>query len=123
MNDVPKVPPVEGEGEGEPIGDDDQGQAEALSLGRGLPARDLRREADESEHDRNERFKKHFDNVGVAGLYVAAIALFLAGGVWFWHVLTPCHFLTPDQLSHLQNLLTGGVLVSVGTSYLRKRLG
>lgn len=102
---------------------DDLGSAEALSLGRGLPVRDLKREADESDHDRNERFKGHFDLIGIIALYIGAGAILLAAGVWFWHILTPCPFLTDEQLKQLQNLLTGGVLVSAGTTYLKKRLG
>jgi hypothetical protein len=117
--EVPNVPDIGG-GETDSL---DQGQQEALSLGRGLPARDLRREADESDHDRNERFKGHFDNIGVAALYVISFALLVAGTFWFWHIVTPWHFLAPDQLAILQNMLTGGVLVSVGTSYMKKRLG
>lgn len=106
-----------------PQNGDDLGAAEAFSLGRGLPERDLKREVDENDHDRNERFKRHFDNIGIAALYAAASALAVSGVVWFWHIITPWHFLNADQLSHLQNLLTGGVLVSVGTTYLKKRLG
>lgn len=102
---------------------DDLGQAEALSLSRGVPARDLRREADESDHDRNERFKCHFDRIGIIGLYVLSFAIALAAAFWFWHFVTPWRFLTDEQLTHLQSLLTGGVLVSVGTSYVRRRLG
>jgi len=116
--EVPIVPDIR-EGDTE---SPDQGQQEALSLSRGLAVRDLRREADESDHDRNERFKQHFDHVGIAALYVTALALLLAGGFWFWHIVTPWHFLAPEQLSVLQNMLTGGVLVSVGTNYMKKRL-
>lgn len=101
----------------------DAGQLEALSLSRGLPERDLRKEADESDHDRSERFKEHFDKIGIAALYFVSAALLIAGGFWFWHIVTPWHFLAPTQLAVLQNMLTGGVLVSVGTAYMKKRLG
>jgi hypothetical protein len=116
-----QIPPLDDEGV--PTNGDDRGNAEALSLGRGLPARDLKREVDESEHDRNERFKGHFDRIGIGFLYVAALAMLGAAGVWFWHIVTPCAFLDDPQLKQLQNLLTGGVLVSAGTTYLKKRLG
>jgi len=116
------VPDVPDEGAGDPDSLD-AGQLEALSLGRGLPARDLRREADESDHDRSERFKAHFDNIGIGALYAISAALLIAGLFWFWHIVTPWHFLEADQLAVLQNMLTGGVLVSVGTAYLKKRLG
>lgn len=84
--------------------------------------RDLRREADESDHDRNERFKGHFDKIGIFGLYAVSGALLISGLIWFIHIATPWHFLNKDQLANLQNLLTGGVLVSVGTSYIKRRL-
>lgn len=104
-------------------GEHDLGQEEALSLGRGLSKRDLAKEANEAEHDRSERFRNHFERIATWGLYLGAIAILAAAGVWFWHIITPWHFLEPDQLSHLQNLVTGGVLVSVGTNYMKKRLG
>lgn len=104
-------------------GGNDLGQEEALSLGRGLSKRDLAKEADEAEHDRSERFRNHFERVAIGGLYIGAVALLAGASVWFWHIITPWHFLDPDQLSHLQNLVTGGVLVSVGTNYMKKRLG
>jgi hypothetical protein len=117
--DVPNVPDI-----GADVSDSlDKGQQEALYLGRGSSVRDLRRETDESDHDRNERFKGHFDKVGIAALYAVSTALLIAGGFWFWHIVTPWHFLAPTQLAVLQNMLTGGVLVSVGTSYMKKRLG
>ena len=117
-SEVPDVPDV-GEDDANGL---DLGQQEALSLGRGLPERDLRREADESDHDRSERFKRHFDNIGIVAMYAIAFALLIAGGFWFWHIVTPWHFLEPGQLTVLQNMLTGGVLVSVGTAYMKKRL-
>jgi hypothetical protein len=120
-NEQVQIPPLAEEGAA-PVAEPDLGQAEALSLGRGLPARDLRREAEESDHERNEKFKGHFDKIGICALYVLAGASLVAGVIWFWHIVTPWHFLQTEQLSHLQNLLTGGVLVSVGTSYLKKRL-
>jgi hypothetical protein len=104
-------------------GEPDLGQEEALSLGRGLSKRDLAKEADEAEHDRSERFRNHFERVATWGLYIGALVILLAVIAWFWHIITPWHFLDPDQLSHLQNLVTGGVLVSVGTNYMKKRLG
>lgn len=116
------VPDVPDEGAKDPDSLD-AGQMEALSLGRGLPVRDLKQEADESDHDRSERFKGHFDNIGIAALYVISAALLIAGSFWFWHIVTPWHFLEPAQLTVLQNMLTGGVLVSVGTAYMKKRLG
>jgi hypothetical protein len=106
-----------------PANAEDTGQEEALSLGRGLSSRDLKKEADEAEHDRSERFRNHFEWLATKFLYGGAVALALIAGVWLWHTITPWHFLTADQLSHIQSLLTGGVLVSVGTNYMKRRLG
>lgn len=102
---------------------EDLAQKEALSLSRGLPERDLKKEAEEADHDRGERFKGHLDNIAIILMYAIAAALLIAGGIWFWHIITPCHFLPPEQLSVLQNMLTGGILVSGGAAYVKKRLG
>ena len=120
---IPRLRAEEAAAETSPEGQTDLGLEEALSLGRGLSKRDLRKEADEAEHDRSERFRDHFEWIAVRALYVGALVLLAGAGVWFWHIITPWHFLDPDQLSHLQNLVTGGVLVSVGTNYMKKRLG
>jgi hypothetical protein len=119
---IPRLPEEENRADLATEGQPDLGQEEAFSLGRGLSKRDLAKEADEAEHDRSERFRDHFEWLAIRGLYLGAFAIFAGGAVWFWHVITPWHFLDPDQLSHLQNLVTGGVLVSVGTSYMKKRL-
>lgn len=123
IKSIPRLPEEEAAADVSPVGEADLGQEEALSLGRGLSKRDLAKEADEAEHDRSERFRDHFERVAICGLYTGAIALLAGAGVWFWHIVTPWHFLNSDQLAHLQNLVTGGVLVSVGTSYMKKRLG
>lgn len=120
---IPRLPDEEDAADLSPVGAEDLGAEEALSLGRGLTKRDLKKEADEAEHDRSERFRDHFEWIATRGLYVVAFMILLGGGVWFWHIVTPWHFLTANQLSHLQNLVTGGVLVSVGTSWMKKRLG
>lgn len=120
---IPRIPTAELAADVSPEGAPDLGLEEAVSLGRGLSKRDLAKEADEAEHDRSERFRNHFERVAIWGLYLGALALLAGSGVWFWHIVTPWHFLEPDQLSHLQNLVTGGVLVSVGTNYMKKRLG
>lgn len=120
---IPRLPAEETLADAPVGGEHDLGQEEALSLGRGLSKRDLAKEADEAEHERSERFRDHFEWIATRGLYVGAFAILAAALVWFWHIITPWHFLDPDQLAHLQNLVTGGVLVSVGTNYMKKRLG
>lgn len=122
LKPIPRLPDEEVAADSSPEGVQDLGQEEAISLGRGLSKRDLAKEADEAEHDRSERFRDHFERVAVCGLYLGAIAILGAAGVWFWHIVTPWDFLSQSQLEHLQSLVTGGVLVSVGTSYMKKRL-
>lgn len=52
----PKAPP-------EPLAASgpDPAEEEAKQLSRGLDRRDLKKEADEADHDRSQKFKDHFE--------------------------------------------------------------
>jgi hypothetical protein len=54
--------------------------------------------------------------------------LFALGGgavgiTWLLHVLSIWQWLPKDSLLQVQNLLTGGILVSLFADHFRKRLG
>ncbi len=104
--------------------DDRRAQKEADQLGRGQSIDRLRKEAEKSEHGRNEDFKKHFGWITVAALYILALAVFLFGFTWFWHTLTPgsWHWLPEEQLVKIQNMFTGGVLAGVIADQFRKKM-
>jgi hypothetical protein len=70
---IPRLRAEEVAAETSPVGQTDLGLEEALSLGRGLSKRDLRKEADEAEHDRSERFRDHFEWIAIRALYAGAL--------------------------------------------------
>lgn len=125
----PRVPPPSPEEEkvllpSAPNGDD-TGTQETKQLTRGLPEKELRKEAAKREHDRSERFRDHFENVAICSLWIIAFVLFAVGGTWFWHLLTPggWHYLDTEQVTKLQNIVTGGIAVGIMSAHIKKRMG
>lgn len=59
----------------------------------------------------------------VPGLMIVFTLLFAASIlVWSWHYLTPCGFLTPEQLSKIQSVIFSGSLGAIVSSYFQKKL-
>lgn len=100
----------------------DSGTQEALKLTQGKTARELKKDADQKDHDRSQKFKDHFECIAIIYLWLAAAALALGAGTWVWHMIMPWHYLSPDQISKLQTFLTGGIIVGVVSGHLKKRL-
>jgi hypothetical protein len=97
---------------------------EAKQLASGRNVGDLKKEAEANEHKRDQKFRDHFERLAIVGLWLGAIFAGLVGVTWLFHVLTPvsCHWLTSEELSKLQNIFTGGVLVSAAGDHWRKRM-
>lgn len=106
-------------------GDGDGGTAEVRLLSRGLSARDLERESEETEHDRAERFKGHFESISICAIWAISIVVALFGLIWFWHLVTPdsWHWLKDPQIEKLQNIFAGIVLAGMLGDHFKKRLG
>jgi hypothetical protein len=102
----------------------DSGTQEAVLLSRGKTARELKKEAEQKDHDRSQTFKDHFETISLIYLWLAAFALLLAAGTWIWHLIAPdtWHFLKSEQQTKLQSFLTGGIIVGVVSGHLKKRL-
>jgi hypothetical protein len=100
----------------------DEGQLEAQSLSRGLPARDLKRESAEAEHDRDQKFKNHFERLAVWTVYILYVGFLAFSAVWIIHVLTPWGWLKPPELDKVQGLLTGGAIAGLLADHVRKRM-
>ena len=90
-----------------------------------MSAEEIQKDAEVREHGRNQRFREQFEWLAIASLWVSAVAILLVGGVWFWHLLLPerWRWLKPDDVSHLQSIVTAGLLVGVIGNHFRKRLG
>lgn len=120
---IPALLPEETEALERPKGDGDTGQQEAKILSLGLSQADIKKNADAKEHIRDQYFKDHFERLAVVALYTAFIGFLAVGGTWFWHLLTPWSFLTPEQVATVQNIATGGILATVATGHVKKRVG
>lgn len=104
---------------------DDDAIKEAKQLSEGKSAEQIATEAAQNEHERNEKFRNHFEKMAVVGLWIAFVVLVLMVMSWVSHILLPakCHWLTSEQLAKVQNLVTGGVVASLAVGHLRKRIG
>jgi len=112
---------------GEAADEDDvrASEKESALLSRNLSPEDIQSEVARNEHHRSERFRNHFEHVAVFSLWVLAVVLLSVGLTWFWHIISPerWHWLEPDQVSRLQNVMTGGILASLAGNHMKKRLG
>lgn len=120
---IPGLPPEEAASLKDAKIDGDSGQQEALLLTRNLSEDQLKKEAANREHDRSEWFKDHFEILAMIGLYASFVVFLFVGGVWFWHLLTPWPFLNPDQVAAVQNIATGGIIATIATGHIKRRLG
>jgi len=102
----------------------DTGLKEAKLLSKNLSSDDIAIAAANSEHNRTENFRDHFERIAICGLWLLAGLILVAGLAWFWHLLTPerWHWLSMDAVARLQNLLTGGIFATLAGGYLKKRM-
>lgn len=102
----------------------DQAWRETQSLTRNATPEQLQQDASFQEHGRNQRFRHHFEKIAIAALWVAAISIMAVGGVWLWHMGAPekWRWLKSDDVSHLQSIMTAGLLVGVIGNHFKKRM-
>ncbi|MGC6329152.1 hypothetical protein [Rhizorhabdus sp. FW153] len=99
--------------------------AEAEFLSRNASPEELKRDADRREHNRNQRFRHHFELIAICALWAAALAITGVGCVWLWHMAAPScwRWLGGEDVSHLQSIMTAGLLVGVIGNHFKKRIG
>lgn len=68
---------------------DGSGAAEAANLSSGKSAARLKREARESQHNRNEALRRTFDNLIIYGMYFAATVFAITCFVWVLNLIMP----------------------------------
>jgi hypothetical protein len=109
---------------------------EALQLSSGKTAKELEEEALKREHERDQKFRDHFELLAIAAMYVLFASLCVFGFVWvlhmilpeqcqptcWWHVCCVRRWLTSDQVTILQDIITGGVIGGLLADHFRKRL-
>ena len=118
---IGNLPPTEVAAEG---GIDGKADREAGALARGTYEEELRELAMRDDHNRSRKFKDTFESISIWGLRVGAVGLLAIAISWLIHLVVPqLGWLTEDQVGVLQNLLTGGILVSAFAEHFRKRIG
>ena len=122
---IPVRPDDETEALEAPISEQDAAAQEALFLARGLSIDEIEKEAAALEHERNQAFRDNFELMAIGGLWVAFLALIGLSGVWVLHITTPrgWHWLSPDQVSTIQNIVTGGIVAAALGDHFKRRLG
>lgn len=121
---IPGLPPAEQAASSE-VASVEQAWAEAEFLSRNVSPEELQRDADQREHHRNQRFRHHFELIAICALWVAALAVTSVGGIWLWHMAAPTNYrwLNGEDVSHLQSIMTAGLLVGVIGNHFKKRIG
>lgn len=99
--------------------------AEEKSLSSYLTPEQLAQRAAHKEDDRTQRFRDAFEQVAIGTLWVGGITILVLAVIWALHLVLPANkrWLTAEDLTHIQTLLTAGVLVGAVSSHFKKRLG
>lgn len=102
----------------------DQAFAEEQSLTSFRTPEELANIAANDEHDRDRRFKDAFELIAICSLNLGYLAIATLSLVWALHLVLPKdgRWLSAEDLTHLQTLLTAGVLVGVVGNHFKKRL-
>lgn len=113
----------------------DPGNLEAAQLSRGVAARDLKREADEKEHDRNQKFRDHFEALSLMALNVLFVGFLFLALIVVLHLVLPeqpetkhhvywLHgWLSDDQLDDIKGILAGGLIAGLVADHFKRRMG
>lgn len=103
----------------------DFGQSEVENLSSRRSKKQLSEDAEASEHRRSENFRDHFERLAVIGLWIAALTLGAISIAWVAHMVLPAkwRWLKSEDLTHIQSLVTTGLLVGVIGNHFKKRMG
>jgi hypothetical protein len=122
---IPKLPQSEIEAAKGESSLKDAAQQEAATLASGLSRSQLEDNAAVADHHRSERFRNNFENLAIFALWVLSISVAAIGAIWLLHMVLPAKFrwLSTEDLSHIQSIVTAGLLVGVIGNHFKKRLG
>ena len=122
---IPGLPAVEAEAAADGSNEGDYAQREAAYLSTGRTRAQMAAEAEVNNHDRNERFRNHFERLAIFALWASMLSLGVVGLVWLAHmILPPCYrWLSTEDVSHIQSIITAGLLVGLVGNHFKKRLG
>lgn len=116
---------------------EDDALREAAQIGGGRPIRDLKKEAEERDHERGENFRDSFEKLAIWTMYAIFGSMALLGIVWLIHTVFPekcsaavnvfglqlCRWLIPEQVIIIQDILTGGIIAGLIAEHIKRRMG
>ncbi len=122
---IPRGPALREKVTAAAAGSDTKAQKEEAQFGSKRSAEQLAEDAAELEHGRTQRFRDAFEHVAIGALLVGGCIILALAVIWALHLVLPANkrWLTAEDLTHIQTLLTAGVLVGVVSSHFKKRLG
>jgi len=122
--DIAGVPPQEEESQRDPTPNSSaKAEAETAMFNAGAPVGEWKKDADEREHKRNQKFRDAFEDLiifvvkwTVRGFMAMALvwALNIALGRWSW--------LNEDQMRDLKDLLAGGLIIALVSDHIKRRM-
>jgi hypothetical protein len=91
-----------------------------------IDERRLLYECKQGEHARREQLRNHINAIALVFIWCGALVVFAAFIVWAIHLVSPWHFLTPEQLSKLEAIATAvtttGSIGALIFKYFKDRL-
>lgn len=125
-NNPKKIPPLSEQEKAAVENAGDAGStAETKQIASGQTADKLKQQAQVNEAGRTEKFRDHFEFLALITLYLAWTLFLVIGTVWAYHLVAPpgwCR-LPNEQIGHIQSILAGGVIASIATGHMKRRLG
>lgn len=97
--------------------------SEELAFRLGLDLKTKRTSREIQKITRVERAHDHVHNMIVVGIYavgISALAMFLA---LVWHYVTPCPFLSEEQLGNIKQILFSGTLGAAISGVAKRYFG
>jgi hypothetical protein len=117
-------------------GGEDTALSEARQLSSGKSVRNLKKDAEESDHERGERFRDNFETITICAINAIFAAMAVLGIVWLAHMVLPekcspsasifgiqlCRWLIPEQVIIIQDVLTGGIIAGLIGDHIKRRM-
>lgn len=114
---------------------DEVAKLEAVQFASGKSQKELEDAAKQADHGRAQRFLDQFESLSIWAMQALFGIFAVLGGVWMLHLVLPerspvlpggillCRWLTADQVTVIQNILTGGLVAGIVTDHFKKRIG